>query len=1118
MPSPQSDTLVPFDHDPFAAPSRPPRIINFEGRRINLPHDATDNEVRTILSAPPNLATPLGKLRQQYPQYNDLGDQQLADALHAKHYADMPREQFYVKIGLASQGPTPDMDPMAGSSPSFGPEMPRPATLAEREGRSFKIGLQGTGGGVAKVLGMPVDLATGAINLGVGAVNDATALVGRPTNFQGVRKPFLGSENIQDAASGAAKFFGYEPVREETFSPTEKLQHNIADYGTQAMTASGALAKAAAGEVVPALQRPAADLGGRVADVFKRPYRDAPARTFAGDAAGGAGSGVAVDALDNVVPKESPYRPISEMGAVFGGNVAGTTALGVVEGLGRMLRTLASNRITDTNVPVNQTSGKPYTVAEAERAARAFQETAHNPGLAAREIRANADDLANATLPGETPMSRGEMPTSGLLSHDPGLVSAEYNRARRDPQSGPAFIERDQAVKAGAADRVESLKDPAADQMAPRRVAEHEAQTRIGEARSEAMTGVQQTERQANDVLTRARAAAESAVQQARQEAEAGVVGAQGRLQAAEQSLREVERQAQQQGAPIAAVANTEAKAQASQRLDRTLVDENYIPARTEKNRQFDEAPGRNDQLPADNVIAAAREVQSRINALAPGGLQMPGEFVQRLRRLEPNMQEIDGQMVNAGGPGTAQGADLADLRKYLGTAHEQAQRTGNFDLADSIQTLRRSINETLQDAPGYAEANANYGQFADRYRLSYNDEGAKFTRQVDRDPQRGSTPPSKTADRFLAGPEKVESLQRMLADDPNGINAVRDHLRSDFGMSTLNPDGTINANRAAAWGRNNAAVLERFPQVRAEFDDMLATARRGDQLSAQAQTNIDEARRALPEITRQGAQTVRDVERVGTRGVRDIERQGNENIRNAERTGQEKVRNVEQDVERSAAGTLLREDPRDVAQRLLGTKRYGAEKQLGEINALVASDPVAQRGWKAAVAESLYDRVSSTRQVGETYEIQFQRLAKEFKDNEQLLATVFSPEEMNTLRQGHKLLEYFKESEKRASLGSNTADTQMIPGAVQLVFRHIYGDLKGGGIIKRFKLLMEQLPSNRNSAEEIARMAWFDPELAAYLLEKPLRANPTTASRPLRRVEALAAGGRESGREHEDK
>lgn len=39
-------------------------------------------------------------IRQQYPQYGDMSDDQLASALHQKFYADMPESEFRSKIGL----------------------------------------------------------------------------------------------------------------------------------------------------------------------------------------------------------------------------------------------------------------------------------------------------------------------------------------------------------------------------------------------------------------------------------------------------------------------------------------------------------------------------------------------------------------------------------------------------------------------------------------------------------------------------------------------------------------------------------------------------------------------------------------------------------------------------------------------------------------------------------------------------------------------------------------------------------------------------------------------------------------------------------------------------------
>ena len=46
----------------------------------------------------------LAEIRQQYPQYDDLSDEQLARAFHGKFYSDMPYREFAGKIGVPTTG------------------------------------------------------------------------------------------------------------------------------------------------------------------------------------------------------------------------------------------------------------------------------------------------------------------------------------------------------------------------------------------------------------------------------------------------------------------------------------------------------------------------------------------------------------------------------------------------------------------------------------------------------------------------------------------------------------------------------------------------------------------------------------------------------------------------------------------------------------------------------------------------------------------------------------------------------------------------------------------------------------------------------------------------------
>ena len=49
------------------------------------------------------MAITITEVRQKYPQYTDLSDKQLADALHKKYYSDIPINNFYNQIGLTQK-------------------------------------------------------------------------------------------------------------------------------------------------------------------------------------------------------------------------------------------------------------------------------------------------------------------------------------------------------------------------------------------------------------------------------------------------------------------------------------------------------------------------------------------------------------------------------------------------------------------------------------------------------------------------------------------------------------------------------------------------------------------------------------------------------------------------------------------------------------------------------------------------------------------------------------------------------------------------------------------------------------------------------------------------------
>ena len=58
----------------------------------------------------------LSTLREKYPQYNDMTDQELADRFYNKHYSDMPKDEYYSKMGLSQQQNPQGKNPQEQSS------------------------------------------------------------------------------------------------------------------------------------------------------------------------------------------------------------------------------------------------------------------------------------------------------------------------------------------------------------------------------------------------------------------------------------------------------------------------------------------------------------------------------------------------------------------------------------------------------------------------------------------------------------------------------------------------------------------------------------------------------------------------------------------------------------------------------------------------------------------------------------------------------------------------------------------------------------------------------------------------------------------------------------------
>ncbi|SDK12472.1 hypothetical protein SAMN05216338_109018 [Bradyrhizobium sp. Rc2d] len=306
--------------------------------------------------------------------------------------------------------------------------------------RDFQVGAQGVGKGLTDIVTGPFDLVAGAQNAAVGGINK---LLG--TNIPMATPASKLVEKAVDAT-------GIPVIDPATMSRSEKLAYDVNRFGTHAI-GTGAMLAQRAPSVAAAASR-SETVPERVLDHMARPYTEAPARTLVGDTIGGAGAGVAVNASDNYVPDDASVfgryvghglKDAANLIAPLVGASGANTLQAGVEGLAGMIRNLASKTFASAPapIPLNPTTKAPYSNADVDRAAARFQSTATgSPQALAQDIRENAEALA---VPGEggSALQASAMPTSGLLSRDPGLIAAEQGARLK---SSPAFVKRDQNV------------------------------------------------------------------------------------------------------------------------------------------------------------------------------------------------------------------------------------------------------------------------------------------------------------------------------------------------------------------------------------------------------------------------------------------------------------------------------------------------------------------------------------------------------------------------------------------------------------------------------------------------------------------------------------------------
>jgi hypothetical protein len=196
----------------------------------------------------------IAEIREKYPQYSDMPDAALADALHSKFYSDIPKTDFYTKIGLNISAST-GYGSAVPQVNEQGQVIRQPDAIPEK--RSFQDVLVGTGETArALIQGIPA----GIVSPIVGFTRSLTG--GQYGTQEGVRQGQELGGRVQQAMSYQPKTPTGQEMTEtvgkflEPFGAIPFAQgSNVAALAPSAIRQAGNIARTEAGyikNVVPA--------------------------------------------------------------------------------------------------------------------------------------------------------------------------------------------------------------------------------------------------------------------------------------------------------------------------------------------------------------------------------------------------------------------------------------------------------------------------------------------------------------------------------------------------------------------------------------------------------------------------------------------------------------------------------------------------------------------------------------------------------------------------------------------------------------------------------------------------------------------------------------------------
>jgi hypothetical protein len=381
------------------------RVIQFQGRTIHVPDDATDDEVRQILSAPP-----------PQPRFQGI------PVSAGNRFGGIPVQPQRAPVDLlAPEGPRDLLAPSAyeqalESASDKSQIFNRQETVAPDvpEGIMGALGwlddtgaivLDRLGEGAANTLGLPVD-----------AINAAPMLVNLIPGVDGVGpmsdNPIGGSDWLNDARKG----FGVIPDAPEPQDWTQALAGRIGEeIGAAAIPVAGMVG--AGGRMGAKVARESANPFVRT---FVAPAAANPGRFVATETAGATAAGLGAGFANLLVDRDTTQGQIADMFGALGG--AGVYGVGstLAKGLGQAFNAIRQNPNYVDQVVKDAVVDRLGTAA----------------GLDSTDGPMDTDALVELVLSGDTTRPSAIIPgfqeSLADTTGNPGLAALEYSR-----QSGP---------------------------------------------------------------------------------------------------------------------------------------------------------------------------------------------------------------------------------------------------------------------------------------------------------------------------------------------------------------------------------------------------------------------------------------------------------------------------------------------------------------------------------------------------------------------------------------------------------------------------------------------------------------------------------------------------------